>query len=208
MKRSLVLAIGVGALTAGGAGVAVGQSADKPESQAAPVDQATIAPPPGAGNPGASHQTSAAALRAHLDHGSYFEGVDWSSARSFPIAGSKLRGWTFNQGTTKRCLAIPDPLAEGYGVTCKTSDEVKAGDGTVLMLAPSGSDAQSVVGAMVAPDDTASLKAPGGTSANWKRSGDVYAGTAPAGSRLQAADKGQSIDPPSTEQFKEAPSVP
>lgn len=210
MRMSIILAIGVGALTAGGAGVAVGQSGDKPEGRAAPVNQnAKISPPPGSGNVGARHQTSVAALRAHLDHGSYFKGVDWSSARSFPIAGSKLRGWTFNQNQTKRCLAIPDPLAEGYGVTCKTPEEVKAGNGTVLVLAPRGSGVRSVAGAMVAPGDTASLKAPDGASANWERSGDVYAGTAPEGSRLEAAGKRQAVDPPSNELVPaDSPSTP
>jgi len=179
--------------TAGGVAIA-GQVSGEP--QATVARNAPIAPPAGPGNRGAAHQTSAAALREHLDRGDegYLKDVNWKTARSFTVPGTELRGWTFIQ-PGKRCIAIPDPLAEGYGVTCKTPREITAGEGSVLMLTPTESGKPILAGIMVSGTQTATVQTPGKTAARWERTGDVYAGTVPAGSRLASAGMSRSIDP-------------
>lgn len=157
---------------------------------------APITPPPGPGNFGAAHQTSPTVFRAYFDHGEeYLSSTDWGSLRSLPISGTRLRGWTFKQ-RAKRCLALPDPIAEGYGVTCKTAEAIRRGEATVLVLAPANAGVRSIVGALVARGGTATLQAPPGDSATLVRTGDAYAGAAPAGSRLTTAGRRQTVDPP------------
>lgn len=158
------------------------------------------------GNLGSPHQTSSSALRAHLAPPGLetFANTDWSSARSFAIPGTRLRGWTFER-PGKRCLAIPDPLAEGYGVTCNTPQEIAAGKATVIVLPPTEARAPTIVGVLTAGSGTASIDAPSGTTTHWKRIGDVYAGVAPTGSRLVTASGRHAIDPPTTKFVQPAP---
>jgi hypothetical protein len=165
--------------------------------QPVPVDpNGPVAPPPGPGNHGAPHQTSSSALRAHLEPSdpAYLRGTDWGSARSFAIPGTSLRGWTFEQ-PGRRCLALPDPLAEGYGVICKTPAEVAAGEASVIVLPPRDSGAPNIVGVITSGSERASIEAPPGAATHWARIGDVYAGTAPAGSRLVTATGKKAINP-------------
>ena len=127
IKRS---AIGVIAgLALGGTGIAIAQDQLDNESSTpiSVASDAPAAPPRGPGNHGAAHQSSRTALRAHLEPSgaAYLANVDWDGARSFAIPGTRLHGWTFEQ-PGRRCLAVPDPIAEGYGVTCNTPEEVRA----------------------------------------------------------------------------------
>lgn len=193
MSVPLAVVLGVAAAGTATAGTLVAiQDSSRPS--VAPV--APIKPPPGPGNLSAAHQESAAAMRAYLDHGQAdFAGTDWTSLRLIPIPGSKLTGWSFTQGA-KRCLALPDPIAEGYGITCKTPKAIRAGEATVLVLVPANAGVPNIVGALVADDATASLDTPTGPSKTFRRTGDVYAGTAPAGSRLTAAGKRLAVDSP------------
>lgn len=194
-SKSILGLAAAGALTIGLAGVAVGEVGSNPK----PVSsEAVVAPPQGSGNHGAGHQSSSAELRAHLERNDsgYLKGVDWSTAQSFAVPGTSLRGWTFEQAAGKRCLAIPDPLAEGYGVTCNTPSEVARGEATVVMLPPKASGAPNIVGALLSGDATARISGASVASADVRKIGDVYAGTAPAGSRLVVAGRSQSIEPP------------
>lgn len=152
--------------------------------------------PPGRGNVGAEHQTSTSALRDHLERAGaeYVSDSDWESARSFSIPGTQLRGWTFDQ-PGERCLAIPDPVAEGYGVSCRTRAEIERGEASVVMLPPATSGAPNIVGVLTIGEATARLES-SSAGVHWARIGDVYAGTAPAGSRLVTADRSQMIKPP------------
>jgi hypothetical protein len=169
---------------------------------------AVVAPPPGPGNLGAAHQTSGSALREHLQRAgpAYLDGTDWASARSFAIPGTRLRGWTFAQ-PGKRCLAIPDPLSEGYGVTCRTPRQIAAGEASVVMLPTTKSGAPNIVGVLTRRNQTAAIEAPSGATSHFKQTGDdVYAGTAPAGSRLVTAARRQAINPPTNEFVAPVPS--
>lgn len=210
MRNKSVVSLAVaGALAVGVAGVAVGDpwsGSDRP-APVAVADDAPVAPPPGPANAGAAHQTSSTALRTHLERGGpeYLEGSDWASARSFAIPGTNLRGWTFDQRSGKRCLAIPDPLAEGYGISCDTPKEIAAGESTVVMLPPVGSGAPNIVAALTAGNAAASIEAPQGDAKYWERIGDVYAGVAPAGSRLVVAGRSQAIAPAPGEVVEAAP---
>lgn len=190
MLLAAVLGVGVAGTAAAATLVAL---RDAPVTGAR---DAPITPPPGPGNLGAAHQTSPTAFRTHLDPAEADRsGTDWASLRSLPISGTPLRGWTFTR-RAKRCLALPDPIAEGYGVTCKTAKAIKDGEATVLVLVPPNAGVQSIVGALVAAGDIASLQTPAGGSATLNRTGNAYAGTAPAGSRLTTAGRSQVIDPP------------
>lgn len=195
MTKRTAISFGLvaGALTVGGAGLATGQVAGGSPAQ---VQQA-VAPLAGRTNFGAPHQTSSSALRAHLERGNpeYLADVDWSSARSFVIPGTSFRGWTFAQ-PRKRCLAIPDPLVEGYGITCRTPKDIAAGKATVVMLPPTETGAPNIVGVLTTGSETPSIEAPPGSTKHWQRTGDVYAGTVPAGSRLVTASGRHAIDPP------------
>lgn len=193
-RMSVPLAVVLGLALAGTA--TAGTLVAIRDSSRSVAPDAPIKPPPGPGNLGAAHQEAAAAMRAYLDHGqAEFAGTDWTSLRVIPIPGTKLTGWSFTQGA-KRCLALPDPIAEGYGITCKTLREIRAGEATLLVLAPRNAGVSSIVGALVADDATASLDTPTGPSSTFKRTGDVFAGTAPVGSRLTAAGKRLAVDPP------------
>lgn len=202
--------IAAGALAVGLAGVAIAESQLGADSSApVPVANVPVAPPPGPGNIGAAHQTSSDALRAHLDRGGpeYLKGTDWGSARSFAVPGTRLRGWTFEQQSGKRCLAMPDSLAEGYGITCRTPEEIADGKATVVLLPPTkASTAPNIIGVLTTGSKTASIETPSGATKTWERIGDVYAGTAPAGSRLVTAAGSQAIDPPTTGTIQPAPS--
>lgn len=206
-SKSILGLVAAGALTIGLAGVAVGEVGSNPK----PVsNDAVVAPPQGQGNHGAEHQNSSAALREHLERSDsgYLKGVDWSTAQSFAVPGTSLRGWTFEHADGgKRCLAIPDPLAEGYGVTCNAPSEVARGEATVVMLPPVASGAPNVVGALVSGEATARISGGRDASADVRKIGDVYAGTAPAGSRLVVAGRSQSIEPP-TDGFVEPAPAP
>ncbi len=209
MRRSTIGVI-TAVMTLGIAGIAIGadQLVDK-TSTAVLVDvDAPVIPPPGPGNHGAAHQTSRIALRAHLEPSgpTYLANTDWGSARSFAIPGTDLRGWTFDR-PGKRCLALPDPVAEGYGVTCNTAEEIAAGAATVMVLSPTGAHAPNIVGALVADGGMASVETPPGTKAQWDRFGDVYVGTAPTGSRFLTGSRSQSVRPPSAE-VAQAPPQP
>ncbi|HEX8206192.1 MAG TPA: hypothetical protein VF587_09050 [Solirubrobacteraceae bacterium] len=197
-KNTALGVVAAGALTIGLAGGALALDADSSTAGRVASD-AVVAPPPGPGNQGAAHQTSSSALRAHLaaGGGSYLDGVDWASARSFAIPGTRLRGWTFDQ-PGKRCLAMPDPISEGYGVTCQTPDAVAAGKASVVVLPPADAGAPNVVGVLVSGNHTASIEGAAGAAASWERIGDVYAGTAPAGSRLVTAAGSKGINPPAS----------
>lgn len=189
---SLVL---VGALVVGGTAVAATTQLTAGPRPVARDTAVTL--PPGPGNLGAPHQTSSRALRAHLRPAGaeYLANVDWSSARSFAIPGTRFRGWTFEQ-PGKRCLAIPDPLSEGYGVTCRTPTAIAAGHATLVMLPPIAARAPNIVGVLTSGRETPFIDAPSGTTTHWERIGDLYAGTAPAGSRLVTASGRHAIDPP------------
>ena len=195
-KRTILGAIAAGGLVAGVAAVADGQQPAVPSPVLA-VRDAAIAPPSERGNLDAAHQTSNSALRAHLEPAGrgYLEGSDWSSARSFAIPGTQLRGWTFNQ-QDKQCLAVPDPAAEGYGVTCNTREEVASGKATVIVTPPTGSGAPNVVGVLEADNTSASIDVPPGTAARFERIGDVSVGIAPSGSHLVTASGKHAIQPP------------
>lgn len=198
MRKKTTLGLIAGTLTVGVAGVAVAeQLSSEPASVAS---DAVVAPPAGPGNLGAAHQTSSSALRVHLERGGpeYLEGVDWGSARSFAIPGTRLRGWTFEQ-PGKRCLAMPDPIAEGYGVTCNTPQQVSAGKASVVILPPTDAKAPNIVGVLTSANKTAAIRTPSGAAAPWQRIGDIYAGTAPTGSRLENAGVTQAINPPTKE---------
>lgn len=202
-----MIAAVVGTLAVGAAGIAVGEPWSGPEAPAPVAENAPVTPPPGPGNVGAAHQTSSVALRARLERGdgAYLRGSDWESARSFAIPGTNLRGWTFDQGSGKRCLAIPDPLAEGYGISCDTPEEIAGGESTVVMLPPAGSGAPNIIGVLTSGNERATIDAPQGAVKHWERIGDVYAGVAPAGSRLITAAGSQAIDPPPGEVVEAAP---
>lgn len=206
-SKSIVSLAVAGALAVGVAGVAVGDPWSGSEAPVPVAENAPVALPPGPGNAGAAHQTSRTALRTHLERGGpeYLEGADWASARSFAIPGTNLRGWTFDQRSGKQCLAIPDPLAEGYGISCDTPKEIAAGESTVVMLPPAGSGAPNIVAALTVGNAAASIEAPQGDAKHWQRIGDVYAGVAPAGSRLVVAGRSQAIDPPPGEVVEAAP---
>lgn len=197
MNKRTVVGVLVGALTLGGAGVAVGQGQTGPSTMKLVARDAPVTPPAGSGNYGASHQHSIAALRAHLEPSdpTYLADADWDSARSFMIPGTQLRGWTFEQ-PAKRCLALPDPIAEGYGITCNTRAEIAAGRATVLVRPPAEAHAPNIVGALVSATGTASISVPSGTASQSERIGDVYVGTAPSGSRLVVASRSLRIDEP------------
>lgn len=200
-RSSLVL---IGALIVGGSAIAA-----TTQLTAGPLTvarDAPVVPPPGPGNLGAPHQTSSSALRAHLQAGgpAYLANTDWSSARSFAIPGTRFRGWTFAQ-PGKQCLAIPDPITEGYGVACRTPQDIAAGEATVVMLPPTEARAPNIVGVLITGSETPSIEAPPGTRTHWERIGDVYAGTAPTGSRLVTASGRQTIDPPTTRFVQPAP---
>ncbi len=192
--KSVLGGLAAGVLLTGLVGVALGEVV----SSTAPVpDDVGIVPPAGNGNLGAKHQTSSSALRAHLERADpkYLAGVNWATARSFQIPETDLRGWTFSQASGKRCLAIPDPLVEGYGITCKSSQEIAAGEATVVMLPPPSSGAPNIVGVLASEGGNAritGLKNDG----QLRKVGDVFAGTAPAGSRLVTEAGSQTIDPP------------
>ena len=190
-RRLLGIAIGATLVLSGGA---VAATIMQPIS----VDPNTpVQPPTGPGNHGAEHQTSRSALRAHLQPSgpTYLRTTNWDSAQSFAIPGTNLRGWSFDQ-PGKRCLALPDPLAEGYGITCKTLAEVAAGEASVILLPPRDSGAPNIFGIITTAGERASIEAPPGTAAQAARIGDVYVGTAPAGSRLVTArGKKKAINP-------------
>lgn len=189
-RRVVGLAIGGGLVLSGGAVAAT-------ILQPFPVDpDAPVVLPPGPGNHGARHQTSSSALRAHLERSDpkYLRGTAWGSARSFAIPGTSLRGWTFEQ-PGRRCLALPDPLVEGYGVICKTPAEIAAGAASVMVLPPRDSGAPNIVGVITSKGERASIEAPPGAAMRWARIGNVYVGTAPAGSRLVTAAGKKLINP-------------
>lgn len=194
LRRGPALGLVVLAATSASAvAVASGVGGLWPESARVTRD-AVVAPPAGPGNLGAAHQTSVSALRSHL--GGSGSGTDWDSARSFAIPGTRLRGWTFDQ-PGKRCLALPDPIAEGYGVKCASSTEVAAGEASVIFRPPTDSKAPNIVGVLISGGRTAAIETRSGARAPFERTGDVYVGIAPAGSRLVSAGRTQSIGPPS-----------
>lgn len=161
------------------------------------TDGTHTAPPRTDTNLGADHQTSSSALREHLERADsgYLAGADWSTARSFAIPGTRLRGWTFAT-REKRCLALPDPLVEGYGVSCKTPQEIADGQASVIFTPPADSDAPNIVGVLVADGQRASIDPPPGTTANWESWSDLAVGTAPSGSRLVVAGRRIAIEAP------------
>lgn len=205
MIKRIACGVVAGAVALGTTGIAIGQAQSGDEAPVAspptPIAaDAPMVPPPGPGNYGAAHQTSRAALRAHLEPAGpeYLVNVEWNAARSFAIPGTRLRGWTFQQ-PSKRCLALPDPIAEGYAVTCNSPEEIAAGKATIVIVAPVAAHAPNLVGALTASSGTASIVAPRGTAAKVERTGDVYVGTVPAGSRLVTASASQVVDPPTNE---------
>lgn len=63
--------------------------------------------------------------------------ADFSHAVPFPISGSSAHGWLVASGD-KACLVLPDPV-DGYGASCATPDEAKAGHGVLIMMPQDGS---------------------------------------------------------------------
>lgn len=165
-RRLLAFAAGGTLLLSGGA--VAGTTILRPLDPQ-PVDpHARVVPAPGPGNHGAPHQTSADALRAHLAPS--LRDVDWDAAKSFAIPGTDLRGWTFDQ-PGKRCLALPDPLSESYGVICRTPEEIAAGEAKIKIITPPGFTTPTIAGGLLSPGDD-----PPRGRLRWVRIGDVYVG--------------------------------
>lgn len=204
-SRKFLSAVVTGALTVGLVGVAIGET--QAGTDVAPPAAAPAAPQSSPSNAGADHQVSRAALRAHLERGGdgYLRGSDWASAQSFAVPGTKLRGWTFQQQSGKRCLALPDPIVEGYGVKCSTSTEIADGVATVVLIPPASTEAPSIVGVLTSGTRTASVDAPDGDAGILTRIGDVYAGSAPVGSRLITDAGSQTLNPPKHEYVEAVP---
>lgn len=203
--RTMVTLLAVAALS-GGAGIAVAGDRLLASGSAVPLaDDVPVAPPAVNGNQGAAHQHSVNALRDHLTLGGpgYLRDVDWQSADSFPVPGTQLRGWKFDQ-PGKRCLALPDPVAEGYGVTCRTPQEIAAGKASVMVLPSPDSGVPNVIGALTSGGQLASIE-PRTPDVHWQHIGDVSVGIAPAGSHLVTAGGRQKINPPPNETVTPSP---
>lgn len=140
-------------------------------------------------NEGAAHQTSAAAFKAHLDTSTSQAPVG-SDLQSFEVAGTNLRGWTFSDGPRK-CLALPDPVVEGYAVKCGTKQDVAAGEVAVVFSPPKNTGRWPIAAARVADGDAATVA--GSDARNWRKSRDVYAGRVNDGATLTVAGRPQAV---------------
>ncbi|MBJ7459591.1 MAG: hypothetical protein JHD02_10420, partial [Thermoleophilaceae bacterium] len=151
---------------------------------------------PAVNNEGADHQVSADAFRAFLegDNPEPLSDVKWASLESFEVTGTNLRGWTFQKGGGK-CIAVPDPLSEGYGVSCGDGKAAAAGQVAVVFNTPKGTGKPQIVGALTVPGQAVSLS--GASSKSWSRAAsDVYAGSAADGARLVLGDRRETLNAP------------
>jgi hypothetical protein len=172
--KKLIIMTSVVAAFAAAAATTIATAGDDPPTATkgfAPGELAVVVPKQN--NVGAAHQTSVSAFRAHIEAAGAAPDADWSTAKTFPIAGTKLNGWTFNSGS-QDCLAVPDPVVEGYAVKCGDKSEVADGK-IAFVFAPAVQTGEPNIAAVLSP--TASdVSVSGSDQSTWKRSGNVTAG--------------------------------